>query len=204
MDAQIRIEKDITLTLGAAGSGTETQRVMRVGRDFQCISVTTDGVVQIGIDQDATTGRYLRKGMGGTLKAGTPDYTFLEFTNTALTSQTLVVQTSMGDIRDSRWNPTGGYVSVNDLGADGITDTADTPIAAGGTLTIAASATRKGVLVYNLDVSTTLRWGAAPAAAQGQPIPPSSQVLLPVTCQVKIFNPGASPVTVCLVELTKA
>lgn len=200
-----KTETDITAVLAA---GTNA-RIPRYGTTFECISVTTEGVVKIGLGQAADSGKFLRTGMGEKLEAADA-FDFIDLINTAGTTQTVVLQTSSGTIIDNRLILAAGAIPVSiagtvktdDTGADGLTDVADQTLAAGASYTVAANANRRALLVYNFSASNTLRWGATPDATHGTPISPSSLQAIPVSATFKIFNAGVAPVTFSVEELT--
>jgi hypothetical protein len=200
VDRPTRRETDIIITLAAG----ETRREPRYGRTYQTLSIATDGVVQVGLGQPALQGKFLYKGVGDIVGPGDAPFEYIEFFNTSGAPVTLVLQTSFGDIRDSRLNLVGGTMPVNDMGADGTTDFADQVIAAGASYTVAANPLRKSILVYNNSATDTLKWGAAPDATHGFPIPPASMQGIPLTGAFKVFNAGVANVTINLQELTKA
>ena len=78
-DRPNKSEADITVVVPALTA----VRVSRSGRSFQCIAADVNGVVQIGLSQAATAGRFIYQGMGETLNPGEPDFDFVEFYNTS-------------------------------------------------------------------------------------------------------------------------
>jgi hypothetical protein len=114
-DRPNKSEADITVVVPPL----TTVHVSRSGRAFQCIAADADGVVQIGLSQAATAGRFIYQGMGETLNPGEPDFDFVEFYNTSSgTSHTITIQTSYGDITDSRFNLVAGSLPSVISGAD--------------------------------------------------------------------------------------
>lgn len=205
-----RNEADITVVLGAAGTNTANQRIPRTGRTFECISVTTEGVVKIGLGQSADSGRTLRTGMGNELMPGDDAWDFIELANTSAGAVTVVLQTDMGSIVDNRLilqagvipTSVSGVVKTDDQGADGVNDVVDQVVAAGGNYVVAANANRRALIVYNTSATDTAKWGAAPDATHGIPIPPQSMQSIPLSAAFKIYNAGAANITLNVVELT--
>lgn len=193
-----RSEKDITVTVAAG----ETIRRPRYGRTYQVMDITTDGVMQIGMSQDAVSGKLLRKGVGDTIPAGEPEFDYLEFYNPSGSPITVTVQTSWGTLIDNRFNPVGGSIKVDDQGADGTTDSADANLLTGASVTIPANANRKAMIVYNSSLTDTLKWGANPDATHGMIIPPGGKETIPLTSAFKLFNAGIGTITYSLQELT--
>lgn len=200
-DRPQRSEADLVITLQPG----ETKHIPRVGSTYQCMTITTDGAVQIGMSQQAQMGHSLYKGVGEILQPGEAPFDYLELLNNAGTVQTVTLQTSMGNIRDNRLNLIGGAVPFDNIPPNTLTTTADTAVVAGSHLDFAADTTRRALIITSLATDGTIlriRDGAADAAA-GAPLWPNETITILSTGIVRVFNPGAANVSVAINAMTK-
>lgn len=207
---------DIIITLGAAGSGSERREVTRQGRMFMCMSVSVEGVVNIGLDQEPVEMMYTQVGNVLDPAEGVFNKIYLENTHNA--SVTVHLKTTMGNVIDNRLVLVGGSISaeiVNDLSdpvpvevvnpetyPDTITTAAGAAVAAADHLDIAANAARRMLIIYNDHASNVVWWcEQSNTGSQGVPIGPKQALQVAFVGASRVRNNSGASVGVYVTEL---
>jgi hypothetical protein len=194
-----RSQRDISITLQAG----ETRQVQQSGRTYQVISVDADGVIQIGMNQSAQIGRFLYKGMGEQIGPSEPNFTYLEFYNSDSVARALVVSTSWGNIRDSRFNPVGGAVPFQSVQPATLDTPADVVIPNTSVATLIRAAATDGyeVGIQNNGTNSIRIGGATVDGTHGLVLPSNAVFFFNTRAALYAWNNGAAAATVSLLGM---
>lgn len=100
-------------------------------------------------------------------------------------------------------NPGALFTSVDLVKATTASDTADQSIANGATVTIAANASRRALVIYAKSTNTgSLRTGPTAAAARGRELQPGIEHIWNVTAAIKVHNDSGAAQTFGYAEET--